>query len=135
MPTTARLVRVSILIATAAFAFQTLGAQSGHTDATVTSGTPETAKILKAAADAMGMPRNGGEGGGALPQIDVVNRMQFWGSGTSYSSGQTHKIDYHAAVSYNPPAMRVEMTRTDGIAAQRTFQVVREKYAWDESEL
>ena len=135
MPTTPKLIRTSILIAIAAFAFQIVSAQSGHIDATSGAGASDSAKTLKAAADALGMPRNGGEGGGALPQIDVVNRMQFWGSGTSYSSGQTHKIDYHAAVSYNPPAMRVEITRTDGIAAQRTFQVVREKYAWDESEL
>jgi len=135
MPTIAGLARVSILTAIAALSFQTIGAQSSHSDLASTGGPPDAAKIIKAAADAMGMPRNGAEGGGALPEIDVINRMQFWGSGTSYSSGQTYKTDYHAAVSYNPPAMRVEMTRTDGAAPRNTFQVVRDNYAWDESQL
>jgi hypothetical protein len=135
MPTIAGLARASILTAIAALAFQSVGAQNGHSDATSAVGAPDAAKILKSAADAMGMPRNGAEGGGALPEIDVINRMQFWGSGTSSSAGQSYKTDYHAAVSYNPPAMRVEMTRTDGAAPQHTFQVVRDNYAWDESQL
>src|ERR1700683_3045074 len=113
MPTIAGLARASILTAIAALAFLTVGAQNGHSDA-ILPGPPDAAKILKSAADAMGMPRNGAEGGGALPEIDVINRMQFWGSGTGSSAGQSYKTNYHAAVSYNPPAMRVEMTRTDG---------------------
>jgi hypothetical protein len=135
MPTIAGLARASILIVIAALAFQSVGAQNGHPDESSTVGTPDAAKVIKAAADAMGMPRNGAEGGGALPQIDVINRMQFWGSGTSSSSGQTYKTDYHVSASYNPPAMRVEITRADGATPQHTFQVVRDNYAWDESEL
>src|ERR1700733_14013717 len=100
-----RILRASILIAIAAFAFQGIGAQDGHSETAAKSNLSDAERTLKAAADAMGMPRNGAEGGGALPEIDVVNRMQFWGSGTSYSSGQTYKTDYHASASYSPPAM------------------------------
>lgn len=130
-----RILRAAILTVIAVFAIQGIGAQDSHSEPTVNSSTPNAAKIIKATADALGMPRNGAEGGGALPQIDVVNRIQFWGSGTSSSSGQTYKTDYHASASYNPPAMRVEITRTNGGAPQHTFQVVRDNYAWDESEL
>jgi hypothetical protein len=58
------------------------------------------------------------------------------GSGTSSVSGQTVKTEYHAALGYNPPAMRLEITRTNaGGSPQHTIQTVREKYAWDESML
>jgi len=77
-----------------------------------------------------------GAGATRLPAIDIVNTMEFSGSGTSYSSGQTLKTEYHAAVAYNPPAMRVEMTRagSGGGASQHTIQTVRENFAWNESE-
>ena len=40
------------------------------------------------------------------------------------------------ALSYNPPAMRVEMTRSEGPApSQHTIETVRDTYAWNESEL
>jgi hypothetical protein len=77
--------------------------------------------------------------------------MEFWGSGTAYGSGQGYKSDrswpafkteYHVALAYNPPAMRVELTRTNpdasiqgGAPPLHTIQVVRDKYAWDESEI
>ena len=73
----------------------------------------EAAKAVKAAADALGMPRTGGPGGALLPEIDVINRMEILGSGTSSVSGQTVKTEYHAALGYNPPAMRLEITRTN----------------------
>lgn len=132
---TAGLLRASILIAMTALALQCVHAQGGHADAPAPSGSPDTAKIVKAAADALGMARNGGEGGGLLPQIDVVNRMQFWGSGSASSAGQDYKVDYHATASYNPLGRRVDVTRTEGATPQHTIQVVREKYAWDESEM
>lgn len=131
----ARLIRASVVLAIAAFALPFVHAQNTHSDATEAPGNPETEKVLKSAADALGMPRNGGEEGGALPQIDVVNRMQYWASGTMVRAGQTDKIDYQASLSFNPPAMRVEITRTDNGATQNAFHVVRENYAWDESEL
>jgi hypothetical protein len=113
-----------------AFAVQSAGAQADRLD---------RIKVLRAAADALGMLRWADIGAGAtrLPAIDVVNTMEFQGSGTSYSAGQPFKIEYHVALGYNPPAMRVEMTRTGsgGVAPQHAIQTVRENYAWDESEV
>jgi hypothetical protein len=135
MRTAMRVLRASIWIAIAALALRSADAQGSHPDVAATSGGTDAAKVIKAAADALGMPRNGGEGGGALPQIDVINRMQFWGSGNGSSGGQTYKIDYHATVSYNPVGMRVDVIHGDGSSATHILQVVSEKYAWDESEV
>ena len=99
---------------------------------------PDRAKVLRAAADALGMVRWSDIGGAntRLPGIDVVNTMELVGSGTSDMGGRAVKTDYHVALGYNPAAMRVEMTRTpDGGAAQHTIQTVRDTFAWDESEL
>ncbi|PYU20060.1 MAG: hypothetical protein DMG32_23070 [Acidobacteria bacterium] len=116
----------------ATLAFQCAGAQTGQAKATVV--TPDVARTIKAAADALGMPRTGGPGGALLPEIDVVNRMEILGTGSSSASGQTSKTEYHAALGYNPPAMRLEMTRTNpGGTPQHTIQTVRDNYAWDES--
>lgn len=118
-----------VLAIVAALAVQSVGAQS----------TVNRVEVLRAAADALGMVRWSDIGAGTvrLPGIDVVNTMEFQGSGTTESSGRALKTDYHVALGYNPPAMRVEMTRTgpDGGAAQHTIQTVREDYAWDESEI
>ena len=103
---------------------------------------PQRLKVLRDAADALGMIRwsDIGAGNTLLPGIDAINTIEFWGSGTSSSGGQQFKTDYHVALAYNPPAMRVEMNRTgadqpSGAKPEHTIQVVREKYAWDESEL
>jgi hypothetical protein len=121
------------------------------------SDAADVAKTLRAAADALGMVRwsDIGAGNVRLPAVDVVTTVEFWGSGTTYGLGQAHKpsgpspafkTEYHVALAYNPPAMRVEMTRTnpDGpiqgggglppAVPQHSIQVVREKYAWNESE-
>jgi glyoxylase-like metal-dependent hydrolase (beta-lactamase superfamily II) len=173
MRTKARIVTLWMLaaVAVAALPFQTAGAQNGAAKAptnarpkkaaaanvkTATGDIPDVAKTLKAAADALGMARWSGVGGGKLPAVDVVNRMEIWGSGTTYAFGQAYKpggpwpafkTEYHVAVGYNPPAMRVEMTRTnpDGpiqgggglplASPQHTIQTVRDVYAWNESEL
>src|SRR5437870_318871 len=123
-------VLILIVAATTACAVQSVSAQS--------SATLDRTKVLRAAADALGMARWSDIGAGAtrLPAIDIVNTMEFSGSGTSYSSGQTLKTEYHAALGYNPPAMRVEMTRTGsgGGAPQHATQTVRENFAWNESE-
>ncbi|PYS46905.1 MAG: hypothetical protein DMG13_29080 [Acidobacteria bacterium] len=129
MPTKATILRTLLIAAVAALAIQAAGAQSG---------TLDRAEVLRAAADALGMVRWADIGAGAtrLPGIDVVNTMEFRGSGTSYSSGQTFKTEYYIAFGYNPAAMRVEMTRTGpgGGAPQHSIQTVRENYAWNESE-
>jgi hypothetical protein len=81
----------------------------------------------------------------------VINTMEIWGSGTLYEPGQSSKpgeqsralkTELHVAIGYNHPAMRVEMTCTNpdtpGQAAappEHTIRVVRENYAWDESEI
>ncbi|HEY5545024.1 MAG TPA: hypothetical protein VIK50_03125 [Gemmatimonadaceae bacterium] len=118
-----------IIAAVAMLAIQPAGAQ----------GTPERVKVLRAAADALGLARWSDIGAGTtrLPAIDVVNTMEFEGSGTSESAGGSVKVQYHVALGYNPPAMRVEMTRpgSTGGAPQRTIQTVRDNYAWDESEM
>jgi hypothetical protein len=98
---------------------------------------PDRAKVLRAAADALGLVRWSDIGGAntRLPGIDIVNTMELVGSGTSDMGGRAVKTDYHVALGYNPAAMRVEMTRTpDAGAAQHTIQTVRDTFAWDESE-
>ena len=112
----------------AALAVQSVGAQR----------TVDRAEVLQAAAEALGMARWSDIGAGAvvLPGIDVINTMEFEARGTTESSGRALRTDYHVALGYNPPAMRVEMTRTpDGGAEQHTIQTVRDDYAWDESEI
>ena len=118
-----------MIAAVAVLTIQPAGAQS----------TLDRAKVLRVAADALGMVRWSDIGAGAtrLPPIDVVNTMEFQGSGTSDSAGRAFKTQYHVALGYNPAAMRVEMTRTGpgGGAPQHSIQTVRENSAWDESEL
>jgi hypothetical protein len=124
---------------------------AGTSDDTAKSNTSEVAQTLKTAAEALGLARWSGVGGQRLPEVDVINTMEIWGSGTTYGAGQSNKpgepgpsfkTEYHAALGYNPPAMRVEMTRTSsgapapgGAVPQHTIEVVRDKYAWDESEI
>ena len=103
---------------------------------------PQRLKVLRDAADALGMIRwsDIGAGNTLLPGIDAINTIEFWGSGDVSSGGQPFKTDYHVALAYNPPAMRVEMNpagagQASGAKPGHTIQVVREKYAWDESEL
>jgi hypothetical protein len=122
------ILRTFTIAAVAAITIQSTGAQN----------TQDRSKVLRAAADALGMERWSDIGANAttLPGIDVVNTMEFWGSGTSYSSGQPFKAEYHIALGYNPPAMRFDVTpAAAGGSAQHTIQTVRENYAWNESEV
>ncbi|HTA30241.1 MAG TPA: hypothetical protein VK731_07135, partial [Candidatus Cybelea sp.] len=159
--------RALLVAALAACVFQAARAQSSYSKASAsakttaaTAGTAddanklnlsEVADTLKAAAEAVGLARWSGVGGQRLPEVDVINTMEIWGSGTTYIYNQSSKSDepaaafkteYHAAVGYNPPAMRVELTRSGsgapapaGAATQHSIEVVRDKYAWDESEI
>ena len=47
----------------------------------------ERMKTLRAAAEALGMPRYSDIGAGNvhLPAVDAVNTMEIWGSGTTYA--------------------------------------------------
>ncbi len=159
--------RALMIVALAAFVFQAAHGQSNYPKASAgaktnpataataddanKSSTPEIANTLKAAAEAVGLARWSGVGGQRLPEVDVINTMEIWGSGTTYcaplssKAGEpwlAYKTEYHATLGYNPPAMRVELTRTSsdtpgkcGAAPQHTIQVVRDNYAWDESEI
>lgn len=126
---TLTVLRTIVVVVAAALAIQSAGAQ----------GAPDRGKVIRAAADALGMVRWSDIGAGTtrLPAIDVVNTMEFQGSGTMDDSGRAVKIQYHVALGYNPPAMRVQTTRPgpNSAAAQRTIQTVRENFAWNESEL
>jgi hypothetical protein len=161
MPTKAKMIEAMMLAVVAAIAFRPTGAHGGKATATASAGDKavsasdalDRARTLRAAADALGMVRWSDIGAGPvrLPAVDVVNTVELWGSGTTYEAGQAYKsgaawpafkTEYHAAIAYNPAAMRVEMTRTNpdasvqgGATPIHTFQVVRDKYAWDESEM
>src|SRR5437016_13612440 len=95
--------RTFAIAAVAALAIQSAGAQS----------TVDRAKVLRAAADALGMPRFADIGNGAtrLPPIDVVNTMEFHGRGTSYSADRALNSEYHVPHAYNPAAMSLELPR------------------------
>lgn len=141
MSTNAKWMKGLISAAMVTLAFQCAQAQYSQ-PATAPKTIPpmsDTAKAIKAAADAMGMPRTGGPGGALLPEIDVVNRMEFWGNGTASApgnSGQAFKTEYHVALGYNPPAMRVEITPVQGSAGQQhMIRTVRDNYAWNESQI
>jgi hypothetical protein len=114
----------------------------GHTAAaqnepkTAAGEATDRVKVLRAAADALGMLRWSDIGAGAtrLPAIDVVTTMEIFASGTVYNAGQPSTAEYHAALAYIPPAMRVEIARK-GAGDAHTIQTVRENYAWNESEI
>jgi hypothetical protein len=100
-------------------------------------GAADRAKVLRTVTDALGMERYSDIGANArLPGIDIINTMEFQGSGTTDVGGRAVKTDLHVALGYNPVAARIEFTRTpDGGAAQHTIETVRETYAWNESQI
>ncbi len=120
------MIRATLILAiAAALGVQAVGAQ----------GTADRVKVLRAAADALGMVRwsDIGTADTRLPGIDIVNTMEFQGSGTIDSAGRAVKADYHVALGYNPAAMRVEVGKAGG--TPHTIQTVRDNFAWDESEM
>ena len=145
MPKKVGTLQISLAAAIAAFVFHPALAQNaGRASSGVDAKTPaagetmERTRVLRAAADALGMVRWSDIGAGAtrLPGIDVVNTMEIFASGTVYDNGQPSTCEFHAALAYIPSAMRIEITRKGGDAAsQHTIQTVRENYAWNESEI
>jgi hypothetical protein len=107
-----------------------LAVHSAHAQA------PDRPKTLRAAADALGMARWSDIGGAntRLPGIDIVNTQELVASGTTDVGGRMVKTDVHAALGYNPAAMRIEIT-PEGGAAQHTIETVRETWAWNESQV
>src|ERR1700739_174198 len=69
--------------------------------------TTDRTKVLRAAADALGMLRwsDIGAGGTHLPAIDVVTTMEIFATGTVNNAGQPSPAEYHASLAYIPPAM------------------------------
>ena len=136
------ILQISMIAVSAAFCGHIALAQnegktgSGAEAKPIAAGETDRSKVLRAAADALGMVRWSDIGAGAtrLPGIDVVNTMEIVATGTVYNAGQPSTAEYHAALAYIPPAMRVEITR-QGAAAAHTIQTVRENYAWNESEI
>ena len=116
MPTKEQWMKMWMIAAMLALVFQSAGAQ--RSPAQAKPGTRpvralNVAKTLRNAANALGMIR------GQVPQFDAINTLEFWGSGTTNAFGQAYKAggpwpafktEYHVALSYNPPSMRVEMT-------------------------
>jgi hypothetical protein len=101
-------------------------------------GTPDRAKALRSAAEALGMIRwsDIGAANVRLPGIDIVNTQELIASGTTEMGGRMVKSDVHVALGYNPAAMRVEITPTpEGGGAQHTIETVRETWAWNESQI
>src|ERR1700730_13671725 len=145
MPKKITILQISIIAVAAALVCHTALAQnegkagSGVEAKTAAAGdTTDRSKVLRAAADALGMIRWSDIGAGAtrLPGIDIVNTMEIFATGTVYNAGQPSTGEYHASLAYIPPAMRVEITRKGaGDAAAHTIQTVRENYAWNESEI
>ena len=113
--------------------------RAGVAQNSAASGEPmERTKVLRAAADALGMIRWSDIGAGPtrLPGIDVVNTMEIFASGTIYDNGQPSTCEFHAALGYIPPAMRVEISRQGVSGADaHMIQTVRENHAWNESEI
>ena len=136
------ILQISMIAAAAAFSGHIALAQnegktgSGAEAKPIAAGETDRGKVLRAAADALGMVRWSDIGAGStrLPGIDVVNTMEIVATGTVYNAGQPSTAEYHAALAYIPPAMRVEITRK-GAADAHTIQTVRENYAWNESEI
>jgi hypothetical protein len=135
--------QILMIAAVAVFAYHTAVAQNGgksgsgaEAKAGASGEATDRLKVLRAAADALGMLRWSDIGAGAthLPAIDVVTTMEIFASGTVYNGGQASPADYHAALAYIPPAMRVEITRK-GAGEAHTIQTVRENFAWNESEI
>ena len=89
--------------------------------------TPDARTALEGSANALRMLRPQKLADGRAPLLDLTNTIEFWASGMPFS-------DFHAALSYNPPGMRVEFTNPSG-NPQHAIEVVSGKYGWDESEL
>src|ERR1700676_5196535 len=131
MPTEAKmtsvlLARALLIAALASMALQTAGGQGdskatasaktmaarpGNAASAAAPDTPDVAKTLKAAAEAVGLARWSGVGGERRPEVDVINTMEIWGSGTTYCAPLSSKFgepwpayrtEYHATLGYNP---------------------------------
>ena len=122
---------VFAVIAVAAFSFNTpraLNAQGRGGGRGPAREESETTKAIKKAADGLGMLRG-------VNRMDAINTMEFWANGTTTVNGQAAPTDVHVSLGYDPPGMRVEMTRTVNGSKQQTITEVADKYSWNESQV
>ena len=138
VPAIVRIIRMLSIAAVVVFVFQAALARSNKIKPAVAAAAiaapdakpaevPDVRAVLGAAADALGMLRIAVLGPGRTPRLDVINTMEFWASGTPFS-------EYHAALVYNPPGMRVEFTNP-AENPQHAIEVVSGKYVWNESQV
>jgi len=77
-------------------------------------------------ADSIGMLRNANE-------VDRLGSMNYWATGTIVSGGQTCKVvEYKASVNWILKGMRVDY-KCEG-SPQRHVEVMKDTYAWNETE-
>lgn len=88
--------------------------------------------ILKRVGNGLGILRS-------VQEVDSLMTVEYWGSGTMREAGPkdvgppVQIKSYYAAVAYDFPGMRVDMTRaSDGTAPQRDIQVASGTFAWNE---
>jgi len=73
-----------------------------------------------------------------VQEEDSLMTVEYWGTGTMREVGPktvgplVQIKSYYAAVAYDFPGMRVDITRADGSAPPREIQVVSGKFAWNE---
>jgi hypothetical protein len=139
MPAKESVIKILTIAVVVGLAYQIAVARRDKVEAARATGRPPVAAdskpsdasdphaVFGAAADALGMLRQAALAPGRTPRLDVTNTMEFWASGTPFS-------EYHAALVYNPPGMRVESTNANG-NPQHAIEVVSGKYAWNESQI
>ena len=73
-----------------------------------------------------------------VQEEDSLMTVEYWGTGTMREVGPktigspVQLKSYHAAVAYDFPGMRLDMTRAGGTAPPRDIQVVSGRFAWNE---
>ena len=88
--------------------------------------TNQLKQTLYDMADSIGMLRNANE-------VDRLGSMNYWATGTIVSGGQTCKVvDYKASVNWILKGMRVDY-KCEG-SPQRHVEVMKDTYAWNETE-
>lgn len=73
-----------------------------------------------------------------VQEEDSLMTVEYWGTGTMHEVGPktvgppVQIKSYHAAVAYDFPGMRLDITRAGGTAPPREIQVVSGPFAWNE---
>jgi len=103
-----------------------IGAQ-GRAGGRGAAGAPDQLRqVLYDMADSIGMLRNANE-------VDRLGSMNYWATGTIVSGSQTCKVvDYKASVNWILKGLRVDY-KCEG-SPQRHVEVMKDTYAWNETE-